>query len=61
MQALLVTLIELLLNYKALARRGESRYLGCRANRQVKIQKKLVRGHFGGVAAPGILKNPPQP
>jgi hypothetical protein len=37
-------------------------YLGCRANRQVKIDKRLVKGHFGGgVAAPEIPGNPSQP
>jgi hypothetical protein len=27
-------------------------YLGCRANRQVKIDKRLVKDHLRGVAAP---------
>jgi hypothetical protein len=47
MQALWVTLIELFLNYKPSAGRGEPG-LGLRENRQVKIDKRLVKGHFGG-------------
>jgi hypothetical protein len=31
-----------------------ARYLGHRGNRQVKIDKILVRGNFGGVATPKI-------
>jgi hypothetical protein len=38
-----------------------ARYLGHRAHGQVKIDKKLVGGHFGEVAASEIPKNPPRP
>jgi hypothetical protein len=34
-------------------------YLGHRANRQVKIDKRLVKDHFRGVGAPEISVNPP--
>jgi hypothetical protein len=35
-------------------------YLGFRTNRQVKIDKRLVKNHFRGVGAPEISVNPPQ-
>jgi hypothetical protein len=46
MQALLVTLIKLFLNYKPSAGRGE-------------IDKRLVKDHLRGVGAPEISVNPP--
>jgi hypothetical protein len=36
-------------------------YLDPRANWQVKTDKRLVKGHFRGVAAPKIHRNPPRP
>jgi hypothetical protein len=48
-----------ILNYKPSAGRGEPVLPGFRANRQVKIDKRLVKGHFDGVAVPKIPKNLP--
>jgi hypothetical protein len=35
-------------------------YLGCRANRQIKIDKRLAKDRFRGVGAPEISVTPPQ-
>jgi hypothetical protein len=59
MQTLLVTLIELPLHYKPTAGGGEPGTWVAGQTAKSKIDKKLVRGHFGGVAAPKIPKNPP--
>jgi hypothetical protein len=58
MQALLVTLIVIFLITSLQLVEENQAYLGFRANRQVKIDKRLVKDHFTGVGAPDISVNP---
>jgi hypothetical protein len=54
MQALLVTLIELLFNYKHSAYRGELGLLGSQGKQASQIDERLVEDHLRGVGATEI-------
>jgi hypothetical protein len=63
MQALLVTLIELFLNYKPSAGRGEpGTWVARQTGKSKQIDKKIDRGHSSGVAAARHIEmSSPQP
>jgi hypothetical protein len=54
MQALLVTLIELLFNYKRSADRGELGLLGSQGKQASQIDERLVKDHLRGVGTTEI-------
>jgi hypothetical protein len=60
MQALLVTLIELFLNYKRSAGRGEPGLPGSQGKQASQIDERLVKDHLRGVGAAEISVNSPR-